>query len=69
MTKIEIESIMSQIPNLKNIQNSILETHLENLSTEFDKTKNNIIALTYHLDTVEELYNKILEEYKTRVND
>lgn len=69
MTNIEIEGIMSQIPNLKNIQNSILETHLEKLSTEFDKTKNNIISLTYHLDTVEELYNKILEEYKTRVND
>lgn len=69
MTKIEIEGIMSQIPNIKNIQNSILETHLEKLSAEFDITKNNIISLTYHLDTVEELYNKILEEYKTRVND
>ena len=31
-------------------------------------TKNNIINLTVYLDSVEELYNKILEEYQSRNN-
>jgi hypothetical protein len=36
------------------------------LTTDFEATKQNIISLTYYLDTVEELYNSILKEYQSR---
>lgn len=66
MTKIELENIISQINNLKNCPNSVIVNNLDLLSSEFEKTKNNIIQLTYHLDKVEELYNKTLNEYQSR---
>jgi hypothetical protein len=39
---------------------------MDKLTTDFDLTKNNIIGLTVYLDSVEELYNKTLEEYQSR---
>ena len=38
--------------------NSLTKTHFD--------TKKTIIDLTYYLDNVEEMYNKILEEYNLR---
>lgn len=69
MTKLELESIKSQIQNLKNLPNAALITFMDKLTSDFEVTKENLIQLTYHLDTVEELYNTILNEYKTRVNE
>jgi len=66
MTKIEFENIISQINNLSNSPNSVIVNNLELLSNEFEKTKNEIIQLTYHLDKIEELYNKTLKEYESR---
>lgn len=66
MTKLELENIISQINNLSNSPNSILLNNLDLLSNEFEITKNNIIQLTYHLDKIEELYNKTLKEYQNR---
>ena len=66
MTKIELENIVSQISNLKNLPNSLIINNLDLLSSEFETTKNNIIQLTYHLDKIEELYNKTLNEYQSR---
>lgn len=66
MTKIEIENIVSQINNLKNCPNSVIVNNLDLLSNEFEKTKNDIIKLTYHLDRIEDLYNKTLKEYQSR---
>jgi hypothetical protein len=36
------------------------------LQDDFEKTKELIIKLTHHLDSTENAYNKILEEYKKR---
>ena len=68
MTKIELENITSQISNLKNSPNSVIINNLDLLSNEFEVTKNSIIRLTYHLDKIEELYNKTLKEYQSRGN-
>jgi DNA anti-recombination protein RmuC len=38
------------------------------LKDDFDKTKDLIVKLTYHLDSTEKEYNKIYEEYKKRLN-
>ena len=69
MTKIELENIISQINNLKNCPNSLIMNNLDLLSNEFEVTKNNIIQLTYHLDKIEELYDKTLNEYQSRGNE
>lgn len=62
----EIKYIINNQSDLKNESNSTLISHMDKLSLEFDKVKTNIIELTYHLDKVEELYNKILKEYESR---
>jgi hypothetical protein len=67
MTKIEFENIVSQMDNLKNCPNSVILNNLDLLSLEFESVKNNIIQLTYHMDKIEELYNKTLKEYQSRV--
>ena len=66
MTKIELENIISQTNNLKNLPNASLVEYMDKLSTEFEKTKQNIISFTLHLDKVEEMYNTVLIEYKKR---
>lgn len=66
MTKLELQNIISQINNLNNFPNTVILNNLDLLSSEFEKTKNEIIQLTYHLDKIEELYNKTLKEYESR---
>lgn len=66
MLKEELENIMSQQSDLKNLPNSDLIKSMDLLTTDFEATKQNIISLTYYLDTVEELYNSILKEYQSR---
>jgi hypothetical protein len=69
MTKIELESIISQKANYKNLPNNILVQYMDKLTIEFESTKQNIISATLHLDKVEEIYNIILSEYQNRVNE
>ena len=69
MTKLELENIVSQKSNLKNLPNTVLVNFLQKLSDEFEITKNEIIDKTHHLDKVEELYNNILKEYQLRGNE
>jgi hypothetical protein len=38
------------------------------LNDDFQETKEMIINLTYHLDNIEEMYNKILKEHESRIN-
>jgi predicted RND superfamily exporter protein len=66
MLKEELENIITQQSDLKNIPNSELIKSMDLLTTDFEATKQNIISLTYYLDTVEELYNSILKEYQSR---
>jgi flagellar motor switch protein FliG len=66
MNKEEFENITKEMGDIKNIPNSKLIENMDKLTDDFEKTKNNIIALTLYLDKVEEMYNKILQEYQNR---
>lgn len=61
-------NITEDILRIKELPNSKLVEHLANLSAEFDKIKNDIITLSYQLDSVEGIYNKFLKEYQSRGN-
>ena len=69
MTKIELDAIISQKSNLKNLPNATLVEFMDKLTSDFEITKQNIINLTLHLDKVEDLYNVILKEYQNRINE
>lgn len=66
MNKEEFENITKEMGDIKNIPNSKLIENMDKLTDDFEKTKNNIITLTLYLDKVEEMYNKILQEYQNR---
>jgi hypothetical protein len=66
MIKEEFENIVKELGDLKNLPNTKLIEIMDKLTTDFELTKNNIIGLTVFLDSVEELYNKTLEEYQSR---
>ena len=38
------------------------------LQGDFEKTKDLILKLTYHLDETEKSYNKVYDEFKKRIN-
>jgi hypothetical protein len=69
MTKIELEGIISQKSNLKNLPNATLVEFMDKLTSDFEITKQTLISLTLHLDKVEDTYNFILKEYQNRVNE
>ena len=66
MTKLELETIVSQLPNLKNLPNNVLINFMDLLTTDFEDTKKKLLELTYHLDSVEEYYNTIIKEFENR---
>lgn len=57
------------LKNYKNSSNKELTEILDFLNDDFQKTKDLIVKLTYHLDSTEEAYNKVFEEYKKRINN
>jgi hypothetical protein len=66
MKKEEFDLIVESCKNVDRLQNTILESNMDSLSDEFEKTKNLIISLTHHLDKTEEVYNIFLKEHKKR---
>jgi hypothetical protein len=66
MTKEEFDLIVESCKNVDRLQNTILESNMDSLADEFEKTKNLIINLTHHLDKTEEVYNTFLKEHKKR---
>lgn len=62
------ENITKDALNLKDLSNAAIVQNLDSLSSEFDKIRNQIITLTYELDSIEGLYNKFLKEYQSRGN-
>lgn len=67
MTKEEItKKTIEVINDPSSSTNSELTLALDIINTDYETTKDNIIKLTYHLDSLEENYNKILKEYKKR---
>lgn len=66
MEKVTKEEILETVSKYKEKSNKDLEITLEFINTEFEKTKENLIKLTDHLDKLEITYNTILKEYKNR---
>ena len=64
--KQEFENIIATLGELKNLPNAKLIEMMDKLSVEFEVTKSNIINTTYHLDKVEDTYNRILKEFDSR---
>jgi hypothetical protein len=67
MTKEDVaKKTIDVINNPSNSSNSDLQMAMDVIQKDFETVKNDIIKLTYHLDSLEETYNKILKEYNTR---
>lgn len=62
----ETKKILEVINDVENKSNKDLLTVKSELEIEFDKTKQLIIDLTYHLDQIENLYNKTNNELTKR---
>jgi flagellar motor switch protein FliG len=69
MTQEEFKVLMEVAKDVKNVPNNRLEQTMDQLATEFETTKQNILGLSFYLDKIEELYNKILKEYQERNGD
>jgi len=66
--KISIEEFNEIVADIKNRGNNDLIKAMDFLTEDFDETKQMLIDLTYHLDNIELIYDKILKEYKFRTN-
>jgi uncharacterized membrane protein YgaE (UPF0421/DUF939 family) len=62
----EKDKIIEIINDVENKSNKDLLEISNILEVEFDKTKELIIDLTRHLDTVEKLYNTVANEIEKR---
>jgi len=67
VNRIKMDNKIKQtILEYKSSSNKDLETAITYLNKEHDQTKELIIKLSYHLDAIENSYNKLVKEYKNR---
>jgi hypothetical protein len=62
----KFKEILDSQSSLKDLPNTKLVEYLDLLSSDFDSTKESIIKSTLYLDSVEELYNRVLKVYQDR---
>jgi hypothetical protein len=62
----KFKEILDSQSSLKYLPNTKLVEYLDLLSSDFDSTKESIIKSTLYLDSVEELYNRVLKVYQDR---
>jgi hypothetical protein len=62
----KFKEILDAQSSLKDLPNTKLVEYLDLLSYDFDSTKESIIKSTLYLDSVEELYNRVLKVYQDR---
>lgn len=62
----EKEKILNIVNDVENKSNKDLQDALVFLSEEYEKTKNLAIELTRHMDSIEDIYNKVNVEIKKR---
>jgi len=62
----KFKEILDNQISLKDLPNTKLVEYLDLLSSDFDSTKESIIKSTLYLDSVEELYNRVLKVYQDR---
>jgi len=60
--------IKTVLLDYKNSTNQDLKDSMDFINIDFERTKEDIVKLTYHLDGLERAYNKLLEEYQKRNN-
>ena len=62
MNKEDIAKKTIEVINIpSNSSNSDLQMAMDVVQKDFETVKNDIIKLTYHLDSLEETYNKLLK--------
>ena len=61
------EKLIEIANDAENKSNKDLHNTLDELTVEFEKTKELIVSLTRHLDVVSVLYNKVNNELNKRV--
>ena len=64
----EESKLQNIIREYKSRSNGDLRLAMDELSKDFENTKQLLIKLSHHLDSTEKVYNDILEEYKKRGN-
>ncbi len=69
LIKMTDEEVLNILKDYKNKSNKHLTDVMDFLTNDFEKTKDLIVKLTYHLDETEKSYNKVFEEYKKRLNN
>jgi hypothetical protein len=62
----KFKEILDGQTSLKDLPNTKLVEYLDLLSSDFDTIKESIIKSTLYLDSVEELYNRVLKVYQDR---
>jgi len=67
--KINSEEILKIISERKERPNNDLELAMKFIKTDFDYTKENLLKMSEHLDKLENTYNVLLKEYKSRKGD
>ena len=66
MTQEQLNKIIEDQKDLKNLSNNILIGYMDLLSEQFDEIKKDILQKTLDLDKIEMLYNNTLKEYNSR---
>ena len=66
--KITVEELGNIIKESKERPNADLIKAMDFLREDFDETKESIIKLTHHLDSIETMYDILHNEYKNRNN-
>ena len=69
LIKMTDEEVLNILKDYKNKSNKHLTDVMDFLTNDFEKTKDLIVKLTYHLDETEKSYNKVFEEYKKRMSN
>ena len=69
LIKMKNEEILEILKDYRNKSNKDLVNTLDFLKNDFEKTKDLLLKLTYHLESSENSYNKILEEINKRTNN
>ena len=64
----DIEDYKKIILEYETRSNKDLVNVMERINEEFEKTKQQVINMTYYLDNLEITYNKVLKEYQKRNN-
>ena len=63
------EDVLEILKAYKNASNKDIIGVMDFLIEDFNKTKDLIMKLTHHLDATENSYNKLLDEYKKRIDN